>query len=345
MAQRQVDPSELMDSAGGAPPGPRPVDPSELAGDGDSSINWPAVIGGGALAAGAYALTRNSGVASKVMNGVNDVRRLSMLSGLAPLKSLLGNVGGTAYESIERGSMAPLRELFSGGTVQDIGRLLKQGPNQALAGPATGISKYNLPARFMGALDEASQNALVRSGVMHDPAEVAARVAKGVPVADATEKSARGAAARAMLQSPVVPPWDTANPVAGYVVPFYRTAANQFGQGMNALDPRFMTKGRVAANAVSAGTGFLEGENVEDPKTLALGTAASGRYGLTHMIGQAAGRTMAGGSKKSVSDVFKNIGPVSDYSVAEAFTQPKQILPPPAAISAIEYLKSMLGIQ
>ena len=81
-----------------------------------SGIN-PWAVGAGALGLGALALaTRNPAAAGEALQAV---RRTSMLSGLAPLKSLLGNIGGATYGSIERGSIAPLREMLSPRTARE----------------------------------------------------------------------------------------------------------------------------------------------------------------------------------------------------------------------------------
>src|SRR5882724_2512503 len=119
MPQRRVDPSEFADVATPVTGGRRSVDPSELADEGGGISPW-LIAGGGALAAGAAALAaRNPALLKTAGKGFLDLRRMSMLSGMAPLKSLLGNVGSSAYSSIERGSMAPLREMLSPTTARE----------------------------------------------------------------------------------------------------------------------------------------------------------------------------------------------------------------------------------
>lgn len=297
----------------------------------DESIS-PLAIGGGALALGALALaSRNPGMLKTAGQGVMDLRRMSMLSGLAPLKSLLGNVGGAAYSSIERGSLAPIREMLSGQTVKDAASAFKRGAQYQGAGPATAITKANIPGRFMGAMDEAAQAALQRAGLTPEES------------------------AREMLQAPLGKSSLTkaleGNPVADYLIPFRRTPFNQLTEGLETMKPaNLQSTGQKAALATALGSGAVTGATVDDPKAVGLGTALSGRRGVPFAIGAAAGRTLTTGNKREGAKPLQGISPVSDYSLAEGVTKPfvdplGSIVPVPAAVSAYSTLKKWLGIE
>lgn len=309
--------------AASAPAGGDPLE--EFAVKDDSGIN-PWIAGAGALGVGALGLAlHNPTLAKTVMNGAMDLRKTSMLSGLAPLKSLLGNVGGAAMGSIERGSMAPIREMLSGETLKDAVNTFKNGPNQAIAGPASNLSKWNLPGRVMGAFDQAGQNALQRAGY------------------------SSGDAAREMLQSPLPKSISDKFPqggVADFLLPFRKTSFNAMNEGWGTLHPQ--TVGQGAALATSLGTGAAVGAEAEDPKTIGITTAAMGRYGLPHAAAAGVARMLAGGSKTKSTDVMNA---VTDFGsagrgVMDLADDPlKVIAAKPAAVSAFDYLKSLFGIQ
>ncbi len=279
-----------------------------------------AVLGGGAL------LMHNPGLASKIGKGAMDLRQISMLSGLAPLKSLLGNVGGSAMESISRGSMAPIREMLSSQTAREAIDAFKAGSHYAdTANPGGIMEKLNLPGRVMGALDTAAQGAYKRAGM--SGAEAAA----------------------ANLQAPLPETFSKAldSPAGRYFVPFRRTPFNQFAEGFSTMKPSNLeTMGQKAALGTSLASGYATGAEVDDPKSIALGTAAMGRYGLPFAGAAAAGRYMSTGSKRKAADVTQGLSPVSDYSLSQGVLGPLtgDIMPKPAAIPAIEYLKSLLGL-
>ncbi len=286
----------------------------------------PLLAGAGVVGAGALALALKKYGLGGVASAAGAARKTSMLSGLAPLKSLLGNIGGAAYGSIERGSLAPIREMLSPATLKEAVQVFKQGPNEAIAGPAAGLSKWNIPGRVMGAFDEAGQNALQRAG--YSPTE----------------------SAREMLQAPL--PRDLAksfeNPVADFLVPFRKTPYNALKEGFGAFNAD--TLGKKAALGTSLATGALAGQ-AEDPKTIGITTAASGRYGLPHAMAAGASRAFFGGNKKQAKDV---IDAASDFGgagtgVVQLATKPVETLgrtvTSPAALSAIEYLKSVLGMK
>ncbi len=291
----------------------------------ESGIN-PLLAGAGVVGAGALALALKKYGLGGVANAATAARKTSMLSGLAPLKSLLGNIGGAAYGSIERGSLAPIREMLSPETLKEAVQVFKQGPNEAIAGPAAGLSKWNIPGRVMGAFDEAGQNALQRAG--YSPSE----------------------SAREMLQAPLPRDLATAfeNPVADFLVPFRKTPYNALKEGFGTFNAD--TLGKKAALGTSLATGAIAGQ-AEDPKTIGITTAASGRYGLPHAMAAGASRAFFGGNKKQAKDV---IDAASDFGgagtgVVQLATKPVETLgrtvTSPAAFSALEYLKSVLGMK
>jgi hypothetical protein len=289
----------------------------------------PWLVGAGALGVGALALAaRNPGMLKTGLNGVLQARKASMLSGLALPKSLAGAGGAAMYGSIERGSLAPLREMFSRQTLDDAVTAFKRGPNQATAGPATGMSKWNLPGRLMGAGDEAAQNALQRAGYS---AEDAAREMLQAPIPDSVGKRLD-------------------NPVADFLIPFRKTPLNSLLEGMNTFGAlgKNGTAGQRAALGTSMATGAASGALAEDPKTIGITTAASGRYGLPHAMAAGAARYLTSGSKRKGIDV---IDAVSDFGssgrgVIGAFDSPQSAIGmKPAAIPALQYLRELLGMK
>ncbi len=303
--RRTVDPSEFEDAP--APSGRRAVDPAELADESESGIG-PGMLAGGAaaLGAGALALAAKKYGVGPLLDTLNNVRRQSMLTGLALPKSLLGNIGGAAMESIERGSMGPLKEMLRLPTnVKNAVAAFKEGATYQ----GVPASAWALPGRLLGATDEAAQAALVRSGLSAEEA------------------------ATAMLQTPLGKNRITdalSTPLGNYLVPFRRTPINQ---GIGALETMndWSTPGKTAANLASIGTGAATGYGTEDKTTPALGAAAMGRRGGPFLGGALAGRLAAGASGRKAADVMQGISPVSDYSISEGIAGPLALtIPKPA---------------
>jgi hypothetical protein len=306
---------------------PADVQPDPATGE---SFAIPAAVTAGVVGAAALA-ARNPAVLGRVARGVQDLRILSMLSGLAPAKSVLGNVGATVYSGIERGSLAPLRELFSPKTARDAVQAFRQGAQSATV-PSSGtvIAKANIPGRVMGALDQATRGALMRAGLSSDEA------------------------AREVLQAPLGKNRFTqalASPVGQYLVPFQRTPFNTLIEGLETLRPEnLQTIGQKAALGTSIASGAATGAAAEDPRTIALGTAFSGRRGLPFAASAAATRYLQGASKRDASEVLQGISPVSDYSLSQGLLAPvtdplHAIAPKPAAIPAFAYIRSLLGLK
>lgn len=298
----------------------------------ESSSSWMGPAAATAALAGAGALAiRNPAAVGKIARGVQDLRIASMLSGLAVPKSVLGNLGAVTAASIERGSMAPLRELVSTQTASDVLQALKSGTQSGNLGPpATALAKYNPFGRLMGAFDEATQKALVRGGLTPEEA------------------------AREVLQAPLPHRLQQAleNPVAQYLIPFRRTPFNQLMEGMKtfeALAPGASTGQRAALGTALAG-GFTTGAAAEDPKTIALATAAGGRYGLPVASAAMLGRYFRTGNKRAAAEAGQGLSPVSDYSLQEGVLGPvttplSKIVPRPAAVPAMEYIRSFFGVR
>lgn len=327
-------------SAGGAPAADE-QQPSGVKGDylslstekssPNTQTDWtvPAMIGAGV--AGAAGLALHSPRAAKAIGtGISELRQMSMLTGLAPLKSLLGNVGGTVNASIERGSLKPLRELLSGQTLEDVVSAYKKGStySDAASGPVSKfVNKLGIPTpgRVMGAMDDASQAALQRAGL-----------------------SAKDAA-KEMLQAPIDQEFSKAlnNPVARWLIPFRRTPFNQLKEGMSTFNAD--TVGKKAALAYNMGTGAVSGATAEEPQTVGLTAAASGRYAVPHVMAAGLARAAVSGSKAKGAALMQGLTPVSDYSLSEGVLgpamDPTKIIPRPAAVSAYGYLQRLLGLE
>jgi hypothetical protein len=293
----------------------------ETGGTSDTSgPGWgTAALAAAGAGAGAYAL-KKLGLGGTA-NAINDIRRAAMLSGWAPLKSLLGNVGGAAYSSIERGSLTPIKELLSGQTLADASAAFRAGAQYGDQTPSL-ISKLNLPGRVMGAFDKATQNALIRAGLT--PQE----------------------AARDVLQAPL--PYGIsdklAGPVAQYAVPFRRTSINQFLEGFNTMNPEnLQTLGQKAALGTALGTGALEGELDASTPEIALSTAASGKYGLPHALAAGLVKTLNTGKVREGGSVLKTLNPVDlGDSMYGPAADPTSIIPTPRAYT---WLKQLLGAE
>ena len=270
------------------------------------------LLGGGGAALVAMLLRKPGGL-QKAFSTANTIRQQLMLSGFAPLKSLLGNVGGTAIQAAETKSMEPLRQLFSRQTGRDIAEAYKNPSFHPSYG--TDLPKWlPTPGRAMGALDMATQKALVRAG--STPEE----------------------AARTMFQAPVTGRLgDVLESEAGrYLVPFRRTPVNQFLEGFDILK----TRQHPAILAGTAGAGAVHGAATADeryPFSIGLGTAAAAKYGVPYALGALAGRTLASG--RQGAGIAGTILPVSEYGIQQAIADPLQPLREPAALRALRRLR------
>lgn len=274
-------------------------------------------LGAGAAALGAMGLRAAQtpgGLLPKLMafgGQLNALRQQAMLSGLALPKSILGGVGASAANALERRSLAPLTELFSRQTARDIGSGFRQGRQVGPAGSATAQlpAGLDLPGRAMGAVDDAIQQSLIRSGVSADEAS------------------------RALLQSPLPPQIGRVfdNPVSSFIQPFRRTPFNQLFEGHRALGEHpIISAGYGAAGAAQ---GALESDE-QYPIGAGLGVAASGKYGLPQALGQIAGRTLAGG--RGGGGIAGSALPVSEFGLESAVKDPLRPFQKPAFVTLLE---------
>jgi hypothetical protein len=286
----------------------------------------------GALGAGL--LARNPKAAwegaKSLGRGLGAARQQLMLSGLALPKSVLGNIGATAVESAERGSMKPLRELFSMDTLRDIKNIYKTGgaataqpglPGLGTAGRTaldTGTTIPGpMPGRIMGAVDEATRNAMGRAGI--SPAE----------------------AERAVFQAPLPGKLGAAldNPVMKYLIPFRRTPFNQLIEGGKAFAPETARQGALLGTSLGAGAVHGAATSEERfPMSVGLGAAAAAKYGLPYSIGALGGRLLAGG--QGGGGLAATAVPIGEYGIESGLAAPLQPFTDPAALRA---LRRILG--
>lgn len=292
-----------------------------------------AALAGGAGLIGAGLLARSPKAAwegAKTLGrGFNAARQQLMLSGLAVPKSVAGNIGATAVEAAERGTMAPLRELFSMKTLGDIKNIYKTGgaatTQAGLPGMGSTVGKAldtstnipgPMPGRIMGAIDEATRNAMGRAGISPEDAE------------------------RAVFQAPLPSGLGKAldNPVMRYLIPFRRTPFNQLIEGGKAFAPKTLQQGALLGG--SAATGAAHGAATSEdrfPMSVGLASAAAAKYGLPYSMGALAGRYLAGG--EGGGGLASAAVPVSEYGI-ESGISPLQPFTDPAALRA---LRRILG--
>lgn len=280
-------------------------------------------IAAGAAGLGAVALAaRMPGRVGKLASGLNALRQQLMLSGFALPKSILGNVGAAVNAGMERGSMAPLKELFSGQTLKDAAQSFKTGTGAVLnpAGHTQNLPKVlSVPGRAMGAMDEATQKALQRAGL--SPAE----------------------SARETLQSPLTGGLGEAfeSPVASYLHPFRRTPFNQFIEGLKTFQggqgPLGLLGSHPKTQAATLALGAAHGSATADdstPLSIPLAIAASGRRGLPYGLAALAGRLATSG--KGGGQIASSVLPVSEYGYEQSLGNPLAPFEEPAAFKALK---------
>ncbi len=242
-----------------------------------------------------------------------------MLSGFALPKSLLGNAGASVEAAVERGSMAPIKSMFSKQTVEDAIAAFK---NHRSVGPTPGVNLPGpMPGRFMGAFDDAAQKALVRGG---DTAEQAANRVLQTPLG--TNFGNMGKTLE--------------GPVSSYLHPFRRTPFNQFIEGvkaMNRVGSQTGTRGERLATSVAGATGAVHGAATADdkaPMSLPIAIAAAGRQGYPYGVAALLARHLMG--SKSAGGVPGAVLPVSEYGLDSSIGSPLRPLYHPAALTALE---------
>lgn len=273
---------------------------------GSGELGLGTAAGALALGAGAYAM-KNPEMAKtalgKLAKVVGVARMTSMLSGLAPAKSLLGNLGATLIESAERRTLEPVREFASAQTVKDYLNAFRTGE----IGTIQGSDKWNIPGRIMGAGDYATQKALQRAGLNADES------------------------AAATLQTPLGKNFGKMGkaldgPVAQITVPFRRTPFNQFYEGFKAMTPSHEHKGVTAATAaIGAATGAATSDE-QYPIAPGLVAATAGRYGVPAIFGAYLGRELAKG--KGGGGLVSSILPVTEYGIEESLSNPLKPIDP-----------------
>ena len=279
----------------------------------------------GALGLGGAALVaRNPKLAipavRKGLEYANAARQQMMLSGFAPIKSILGNLGAAGAASAERRSLKPLKELLSMQTVRDAKAAYKAGAN--VTPNAAGVSLPGpTPGRIMGAFDDATQKALQRSGL--SPKE----------------------SARATFQSPLGENYGPFakvldSPAADYLVPFRRTPFNQFAEGWKTMQKETRDLPVLAGyGAAGAAHGALT-EDEKYPVSVPFGIAAAAKYGLPYGLAAIAGRILAGGKDAGTS--AGSILPVSEYGITQSIEEPLAPFTDPSFLRALEKLKKGL---
>lgn len=262
-------------------------------------------VGAGAIAggkAGAKTALREAG------EQLNAARMIPMLTGLAPAKSFLGNIGsfGTgAIEDATRGNFSragrTMRELFN---VPENIRQFKTGWTAGQSPyQTTGIGALNYPGKFMGASDYAAQQGLQRAG----------RTAEE--------------ASESLLTSPLGVHGLTADimnsPIGKYFMPFQRTPINtalQFGK-------KVMERPVLSAGA--AGAGYLAGGETDDPRKIGLASALAGPYAGAFLAGAAAG--------SGKGSLFGSISPVPEWGLTKSLEEgPTGAFMKPAFVSAFK---------
>jgi hypothetical protein len=259
-----------------------------------------ALLGGAALAAAGVLASKTKVSAPMINKGLeyaNALRQQAMLSGFAPVKSLLGNVGAAGAASLERGSIKPLKELLSMRTLKDVGSAYKANRNVApVAGGVALPGPLGAPGRFMGAADDATRKALMRAGLSATEAE------------------------KAVLQAPLDPKLASAldAPLARYLIPFRRTPFNQFIEGFEA------SKGAhpaVLGGYMSAGA--AHGYSTADeryPVSIPFGVAAAAKYGLPYGVAALGGRILAG--RPDAGNIASGLVPASEFGISQSVENP-----------------------
>lgn len=257
----------------------------------------------------------------KALEAIQALRMTGMLSGAALPKSVAGNAGSFLTAAAEQGSMAPLREAFRIPTNAKVAlQAFKQGANPSQVGAQSHVSKINVPGRLMGAMDEASTQALQRAGL---PLEEAQRLLLTNP--------------KVMISGSLHEKMQT--PVGRFFFPFQRTPMNAAAEGMQSIMD--LAPGSGASNArraltIGAGaTGAAAGSETDNPLALGLLAALAGPRALPFALGAAAG---VGGSSYDKAKLLERIGPgLPAGSYSDTF-DPVRSIDEPAILRFLEQL-------
>jgi len=169
-----------------------------------------------------------------------------------------------------------------------------------------------MPGRIMGALDEATRNAMQRAGITAEEAE------------------------KAVFQAPLTGTLGKAldSPIARYLIPFRRTPFNQFTEGLETLKPANLAA-HPALSLGSFGAGAAHGAATSDtdyPVSIGVGAAGAAKYGLLYSGGAMAGRYLAGGNENS--GAAGAAVPVSEYGIKSGLFDPTAPFTEPAGFKA-----------
>lgn len=298
---------------------PTPVS-DEAATTDDSSFPWgQAALATGAVALGGYAASKIPAFKPALEYGgrvLNSVRQQSMLSGLAPVKSFLGNIGAAVEQSALGRTLEPLKAFLSPETVRDAIQTFKDNPVPSGVNP-TWVDKLYTPGRVMQSLDTATQNALQRGGL------------------------ARDAAQTAVMQGPLPAKLQSAldSPVGRYLIPFRRTPFNQFIEGFGRFGEGFDPVVTPAYMATGAAHGYATADE-KTPATLPLAIAGAATHGVPYAVGAIAGRLAgSGGNAVPDSQLASSILPVSEYGISQSVADPLGPYKNPALLKVIQQLQ------
>lgn len=308
---------------------PSPSDAPESTGDSPwgPAVTAAGVIGGLGLTGAAIAAhnpTAAKAGLGKVLEGVKLARLTSMLSGFAPLKSMLGNLGAAENIAMEQKTLAPLKALFSKETARDFASEWKNPSQHSGLGPTgQNMGKWNPFGRVMQAGDVATSKALVRSGTVN-----------------ATE------AQKQLLQAPL--PADLAkamdSPAADVLIPFRRNPYNQWKEGWETIKDAGQGK-NLAPMAAHSAIGFAAGDESADsnmPLAPGLAIAHAARYGLPTALAAVAGRHYGGG--KGSASIVASALPAAEFGILQSATNPLAPLNP-SEWGAVKALRRMTGGQ
>lgn len=207
---------------------------------------------------------------SKAARAFQTARVTGMLSGAAPLKSMAGNAGSFLTAAAERGDLAPIKEAFRIPTnARNALKGWKEGANPSGTG---GMGAINIPGRLMGAMDEASTQALQRAGLTLEEAQ-RLLLTKPNPLGDEAGKVMN-------------------TPLGRALVPFQRTPFNSFFEGVKSINELLPGSGasntRRALTLGAGAAGAAAGSETDHPLLLALLAALAGPRAIPFALGAGA---------------------------------------------------------
>ena len=217
------------------------------------------------LAAGLFGALGGAAAMNPMITGrfLKDLRTTSLLSGYAPAKSLMGNVGAAGNAAILTGSTKPITEMLRLPTnIRNFGQAWKAGANPS---ETPGFRRMNIPGRVMGAADATAQQALERGGVSTAQAQNLLL----------TEPNA----AAQML--------GLKNTVGEYLMPFQKTNFNQFKgiQNIAGANPNFSKARQMGLAAGYGGAGYIAGQESQNPVALSMMAALTGPFAPAFLLG------------------------------------------------------------